>query len=145
MLVVRWGWSVKIAYATASDYEYLQDHDRHLLGNLLSTKINQHEIYVVRNAQGLSVGWLRYGHFWDNIPFMNLLWIDELYRGQGGGKQAVLFWETDMRQKGFDLVMTSTLSSEEAQHFFRKLGYRDAGCLLLPNASLEILFMKPLS
>ncbi|WP_243239878.1 GNAT family N-acetyltransferase [Sulfobacillus harzensis] len=75
---------------------------------------------------------------------MNLLGIDAPYRGQGMGKQAVLFWETDMRQQGFDVVMTSTLSNEDAQHVYRKLGYRDAGCFLLPNEPLEIAFTKVL-
>ena len=108
-------------------------------------KINQHEIYIVRNAEGVNIGWLRYGYFWDNTPFMNVLWIDKPYRGQGIGKQAVLVWETEMRAKGFTLVMTSTLSNEEAQHFYRRLGYRDAGCLLLPDEPLEILFTKSLT
>ena len=108
-------------------------------------KINQHEIYIVRNAEEVNIGWLRYGYFWDNTPFMNVLWIDKPYRGQGIGKQAVLVWETEMRAKGFTLVMTSTLSNEEAQHFYRRLGYRDAGCLLLPKEPLEILFTKSLT
>lgn len=40
--------------------------------------------------------------------------------------------------------MTSTLSNENAQHFYRKLGYRDSGGLLLPNEPLEIIFVKNL-
>jgi ribosomal protein S18 acetylase RimI-like enzyme len=42
------------------------------------------------------------------------------------------FWEADMRRRGYDLVMTSTQSDEEAQHFYRKLGYRDCGSFELP-------------
>jgi hypothetical protein len=38
--------------------------------------------------------------------------------------------------------MTSTVSAESAQHFYRRLGYRDAGCLFLPGESAEILFIK---
>lgn len=137
--------NVKISCATEADEEYLRTQDHHLLGSLLSSKISKREIYVLRNPGGVNIGWLRYGYFWDNTPFMNLIWLDEPYRGRGIGKQAVLFWETEMQQKGFDLVMTSTLSNEEAQHFYRKLGYRDAGCLLLPNQPLEILLTKVLA
>ena len=36
-----------------------------------------------------------------------------------------------MRQKGHRLLLTSTRSDEEAQHFYRRLGYQDAGGLLL--------------
>jgi hypothetical protein len=36
-----------------------------------------------------------------------------------------------MKQMGFKMTMTSTQADEGAQHFYRKLGYKDAGCLLL--------------
>ncbi len=50
-----------------------------------------------------------------------------------------------MKQKGFNMVMTSTQADEGAQHFYRKLGYQDAGCLLLDTQPLEIFLTKPLS
>lgn len=51
-------------------------------------------------------------------------------------------WERRMRDEGYRMVMTSTLASETAQHFYRKLGYVDSGALLLPNEALEIIFVK---
>ena len=80
--------------------------------------------------------------FWDNIPFMNMLYLNESYRNKGIGKELVRFWETEMKKKGYNLVMTSTLSNEQAQHFYRKLGYKDSGSLLLENEPLEIIFTK---
>jgi hypothetical protein len=47
-----------------------------------------------------------------------------------------------MEQQGFDTVMTSTQSDEHAQHFYRKLGYVDAGALLLDTQPLEIILIK---
>ncbi len=38
--------------------------------------------------------------------------------------------------------MTSTMSNEGAQHFYRKLGCRYAGGLLLNDEPLEILLAK---
>lgn len=38
--------------------------------------------------------------------------------------------------------MTFTLSNENAQHFYKKLGYIDSGSLLLENEALEIIFTK---
>ncbi|GAK40936.1 GNAT family acetyltransferase [Paenibacillus sp. TCA20] len=49
-----------------------------------------------------------------------------------------------MRQQGYATVMTSTQSNEDAQHFYRKLGYKDAGCLMQENDPMEILFTKKL-
>ena len=40
------------------------------------------------------------------------------------------------------MVLTSTRSDERAQGFYRKLGYRDCGALLLPEEPLEIILFK---
>lgn len=63
----------------------------------------------------------------------------------GLGTRLVTLWESEMREAGYDTTMTPTLSHEDARHFYRKLGYEDRGCLLLPGESLEILFVKPLT
>ncbi|WP_308636232.1 GNAT family N-acetyltransferase [Paenibacillus silvisoli] len=133
---------MQIVPAARSDYDYIYERDKHLLEHLIAAKINAKEIYILRNQDGANIGWMRYGYFWDNTPFMNMIWIDDDYRGQGIGKQAVCFWEDEMRGKGHKLVMTSTLANEEAQLFYRKMGYKDAGCLLLEQEPLEILFTK---
>lgn len=133
---------IEIEIAMPSDYEYILDRDKHLLKNLVASKIDGKEIYIIRNQDDGNIGWLRFGYFWDNTPFMNMIWLDEEYRRGGVGKQAALFWEDEMRQQGFRVVMTSTLANEEAQHFYRKLGYKDAGCLLLEHEPLEIIFTK---
>jgi len=136
---------MNITAAAEADYTYLLERDHHMMQSLLLQKIKHREIYILRDINETNIGWLRFGYFWDNTPFMNMLWIEESYRGQGLGKQAVLYWEEEMRQKGVKLVMTSTLANEEAQHFYRKLGYRDAGCLLLENEPLEIILTKQIS
>jgi ribosomal protein S18 acetylase RimI-like enzyme len=133
---------VIIEFAKESDYEYIVECDHHILEKLIVTKIEKNEIHIIRDQNNMNIGWMRYGYFWDNTPFMNMIWVDEQYRGKGLGKQVVLFWEYEMKQKGFNLVMTSTLANEEAQHFYRKLGYQDAGCLLLENQPLEIILTK---
>lgn len=135
---------MKIVVATDSDYEYIRERDHHILESLILPKIKKNEIYILRNQDESNIGWMRYGYFWDNTPFMNMIWVDELYRGKGVGKQVILLWEDEMKQNGFKLVMTSTQANEEAQHFYRNLGYRDAGCLLLENEPMEIILTKKL-
>ena len=73
---------------------------------------------------------------------MNLLYFDKSYRRKGLGSKVVYYWEKAMKENGYKMVMTSTLANEQAQFFYRKQGYRDAGCLLLENEALEILFTK---
>lgn len=135
---------MKIDFAMESDYEYISLRDKHIHKSLIRPKINQNEILIIRDADQ-EIGWMRYGFFWDNTPFMNMIWIDEGYRGIGIGKVVVQYWEQLMSQAGFEMVMTSTQSNEEAQHFYRKLGYRDAGCLMLENEPLEMILIKRLN
>lgn len=49
------------------------------------------------------------------------------YQNKGYGRKLMEYWETEMKSKGYDMVLTSTQVDEEAQHFYRKLGYKDCG------------------
>ena len=134
---------MKIEIANEKDYNFVVNRDRHIAEILVESKIKNGEIYVLRELDK-EIGWMRFGYFWDNTPFMNMIWIDEEYRGLGFGKEVCEFWEKDMKSRGYKTVMTSTLSNEGAQQFYRKLGYKDVGCLLLDNEHLEILMIKQL-
>lgn len=75
---------------------------------------------------------------------MNMLYLLDNERGKGNGSRLVIFWENEMKQKNYEFVLTSTQSNEEAQFFYRKIGYVDSGALLLPNEPLEIILYKKL-
>lgn len=49
----------------------------------------------------------------------------------------MIAWENEMKLLGYIAVMTSTNSDEQAQHFYRKLGYKDCGCLILDMPKME--------
>ena len=132
---------IKLDYADQNDFVFLKENDSHIGNELLKEKIRAKEIIVLKE-NGQTIGWLRYGLFWDIIPFMNMLQIKETYRRKGLGKQLVLFWESEMKKCGHKVVMTSTQSNEEGQHFYRNLEYKDAGSLLFPKEPLEIIFIK---
>lgn len=133
---------MKIEYGSEVNFQFILDNDRHVSKELIENKLKEKEIIIASDEDNKIIGWLRYSYFWDNTPFMNMLYINENYRNNGIGKELVLFWENEMKKKGYELLMTSTLSNEEAQHFYRKLGYKDSGSLLLPNEPLEIIFIK---
>ncbi len=124
--------------------DYLVAEDRHLPRGVLEQKVERREILLLWH-EDRRAGALRYGYFWDEIPFMNLLWINEGLRGTGLGTGLISFWENEMRESGHEMVVTSTLSNERAQHLYRRLGYKDCGCLLMPEEPLEILFSKRLT
>jgi len=130
-----------IRYAENTDYLWLKEHDKHIADEILKIKIVAREIYVVEEGGELT-GWLRYNLFWDNMPFMNLIYFLKEFRRKGTGKKLVHHWEKDMKEKGYKKVMTSTRSDEEAQHFYRKLRYTEIGGFKLSDEPLEIIFYK---
>src|SRR6478672_9569653 len=100
---------------------------------------------MVVAVEGDAAGFLRWGLFWDQIPFMNLLWVLPGRRGQGVGTTLVQAWEKSQLAAGHDLVLTSTMSNERSQHFYRRLGYVDTGALLLPDEAAELILREPLA
>ena len=76
---------------------------------------------------GKPAGILRYNLFWDNTPFCTMLFIDWNAQKKGYGKNLMEHWESDMKSKGYGMVMVSTRVDESAQHFYRKLGYKECG------------------
>ena len=130
-----------VRYATDADISFLSAHDKHVAADELARIIGMNRVLVAHDG-GRLVGWLRYGLFWDNTPFMNMLYVIDGERGKGHGRALAAYWEESMRVQGYARVMTSTQSDEQAQHFYRKLGYSDAGALLLPGEPHEIIFIK---
>lgn len=130
-------------YATQKHLKWLKTRDHHINEATLKKKISNKEIIIIQTENEI-LGWLRFGFFWDIIPFMNMLFVEEQYRSKGIGKKLVQFWESEMKKQKHKIVMTSSQSDEDAQHFYRKLGYADAGSLTLPKEPLEVIFIKKL-
>ena len=140
--------SVSIHTVTGADREFWFALDRHLSPAAWRQKLRDGQGYVL-TVDGRPVGLLRYSLFWDERPFCNLLIVREEERGRGYGHRLMLHWEGEMQRQGHSALLTSARSDEAAQHFYRKLGYRDAGCLLLPLPDLaqpaELFFLKGLA
>ena len=115
-----------IRYVTSQDKTRWYELDAHLPEDMFDEKVRSRQGYVC-TADGIIVGVLRYNMFWDSVPFCTMLYIDEAYRGRGFGRLLMERWERDMALRGYDMLMTSTQVDEDAQHFYRRLGYKDSG------------------
>lgn len=135
--------SSTIDVADEADLAFLVDVDRHVSAEQLARVVAQGRVLVAR-LDGRAVGHLRWGLFWDEVPFMNLLHVVPEHRGAGVGSAIVAEWEHRARAARHTFVLTSTVSAETSQHFYRKLGYVDAGVLLLPGEPAELLLRKDL-
>ncbi len=100
--------------------------DKHLTEAVFEEKVRCGQGYVYVEGEKI-IGVLRYNLFWDNTPFCTLLFIDADYRKKNYGKLLMKHWEQDMKSQGYGMLMTSTQVDEDAQHFYRKLGYKDCG------------------
>lgn len=132
-----------IRFASTEDLDALSELDVHISLTELSDVIGRRRV-IIATESGRLLGWLRYGLFWDNLPFMNMLYIIDGERGKGIGTALCDFWEQELKELGYSLALTSTLSDERGQFFYRKRGYRDCGSLLLPGEVTEIIMYKKL-
>ena len=73
-----------------------------------------------------------------------MLYLLEPFRHLGYGRQLVEYWEKQMKKIGCKKILTTTMSNESAQHFYRKLGYVDIGGFVLPGEPLELMLYKEL-
>ena len=136
---------VTIRYLEDSDRLFWFSLDRHLPETEFENKVKTKRGYVLL-VDRQPVGLLRYNLFWDNIPFCTMLYVDKNYQKKGYGTQLLTHWENDMKRQGYGIVLTSTQADETAQHFYRKLGYKDCGGFVIdvPGYAqpMEIFFIK---
>ncbi len=138
----------QIRYIEEVDKEFWYTLDRHLPEAEFQKKVADKRGYIILDDEK-PIGVFRFNMFWDNTPFLTLIYIDFSYHKKGYGRQAMEFWENEMARLGYKMVMTSTQVDENAQHFYRKLGYKDCGCLVLDipgfEQPLEMFMVKALS
>lgn len=127
---------IEIRYVRSEDKEFWYRLDKHLPEQEFEHKVGSKRGYIVLE-DNRPVGLLRYNLFWDNTPFCTMLYIDPNVQRKGYGKKLMEYWENDMRSQGYGMLLTSTQVDEEAQHFYRKLGYKDCGGFMVDVPGYE--------
>ncbi len=120
----------EVKYVQPGDRDFWFLLDRHLPQTEFEEKVRRKRGYVLWE-NGRAVGLLRYNLFWDNTPFCTMLYIAPEFQGRGYGRILMEHWEAEMKKKGYGMLLTSTQVDEKAQHFYRKLGYKDCGGLVI--------------
>lgn len=127
---------VEIRYVKLEDRNFWYTLDRHLPKFEFENKVRDKRGYVLK-VDRKEIGLLRYSLFWDNTPFCNMLYIDNNYQRCGYGRLLINYWERDMKSQGYGMVLISTQVDESAQHFYRKLGYKDCGGFVINISGYE--------
>lgn len=135
---------MEIRLADSKDKQNVIHYDNHIPHNKVSECIGNQRVYVLCDEKEI-VGVLRYSLFWQMIPFLDLLFIGEAYRGKGYGREMMTYWENTMKTMGYKYGMLSTQEDETAKYFYEKLGYRRIGAFLPPEQDAdEIMYLKKL-
>lgn len=117
---------IKIRYVQLQDKDFWFSFDNHLSEKKFKNKVRDKRGYIIL-VDDEPIGLLRYNLFWDNMPFCTMLYIIDKFQAKGYGKMIMEYWESDMKSQGYELLLTSTRVDEDAQHFYRKLGFKDCG------------------
>ncbi len=127
---------ISIQYVTDADKTFWYGLDANLSECEFHKKVRDKQGYVLFEDH-VPKGLLRYNLFWDNTPFCTMLFVDWSAQRKGYGRMLMEYWENDMRNQGYGMIMTSTQVDEEAQHFYRKLGYKDCGGFTVDISGFE--------
>ena len=127
---------MELTYMQEEDKDFVMQMDVHMNELHYKNRVYTKTGYVIWNSNK-RVGLMQYSVLWDNLPFLNLIYVDESHRKRGIGTEAMKLWEADMKKQGYKMVLISTQVDEDAQHLYRELGYIECGGLLLNGTPLE--------
>ena len=125
-----------LKYMQMTDRDFVMEIDSHVNELQYKNRVYTKTGYIIWE-NGRRTGLLHYSVLWDNLPFLNLIYVAEPHRNQGIGSQALKLWEEDMKAQGYKMVLLSTQVDENAQHLYRKSGYIDCGALLMNGTPFE--------
>ena len=95
-----------IRTAVPADLDGIRRYDRHIPVTRLEDCIRRGLVDVLEE-NGRIVGMLRWNLFWQSLPFLDLIFLDDALRGQGWGTKMMSRWESNMAALGFDHVLLS--------------------------------------
>ena len=133
-----------IRTAVPADLDGIRNYDRHIPAARLEECIRRRQVVVLED-NGKILGVLRWNLFWQSLPFLDLIFLDDALRGQGWGTEMMALWEINMAEQGFRHVLLSTQEDETSKFFYEKLGYTLCGDFLPPDQDArELMYRKEL-
>ena len=133
-----------IRHAREGDFSFLRGVSTEPSNEALRAQIGDGRVRIIEH-DGRPVGFLKFVVLWENLPFVEVLFLAEPQRGHGFGRQAMRDWEREMAQAGHSRALTSTQADETAQVFWRKIGYEDCGSFHLPDRQNELMLQRDIS
>lgn len=118
-----------IRAALEDDFSALVQKDKHVNEAWVKSCIRD-SYYVVAEMDDKLIAFMRYSYFWGEIPYMDMIMVDESARRKGVGTAMLNFWTEEMKRKGKKALMTSAMSDEpEPLVWHRRNGFVECGQL----------------
>ena len=118
-----------ITDATPEDMDYVCTGEN-LSKEEFGRKVRDKRCYIM-HFNGERIGAMVFNLIFDFVPFLTHMHLESEYQRKGYGTKAMAHWENEMRALGHKMIMVSTQVNEEGQHFYRKLGYKDMGAIVI--------------
>ena len=136
---------INLKTAEYGDEEFWLSVDSHAKRENLKRRISEKRGFIILDGK-TPVGVIAYNEFWDELAFLSLIKLNPDNRHRGVGKAAMSLFEAELKKLGYSALLVSTQTDEDAQTFYRKIGYKECGCLVLDREPIkqpmEMFFIK---
>ena len=133
--------STHIRLARKEDLDQITKSELAIGAGVIEKKIEMGEV-IVTDDGGQITGILRFSWFWDYLPFINYLWVEEGFRHEKRASRMIQKLEEITEGKNYQTILTSTQADETAQNFYRKIGFEDAGGFTMHGHPFELIMIK---
>ncbi len=133
--------STDIRLAGKEDLDQITKNELAIGADVIETKIKLGEV-IVTDDGGQITGILRFSWFWDYLPFINYIWVEEGFRHVHRASRMIQKLEEITEGRNYPAIMTSTQADEAAQNFYRKIGFEDAGGFTMHRQAFELIMIK---
>lgn len=131
----------QVRLANKDDLDQVRSNELGVAPELIELKIERKEMIVCDDA-GQITGILRFQWFWDYLPFINFLWVEEGFRRERRAKRMIQKLEEITHGRNYQRIMVSTQSNETTQDFYRAVGFEDAGGFTMRDQPFELIMIK---
>jgi len=129
-----------VEHPNAEDFQVLLDGVRKFNLSQTGDKLPRPVAYYLRDEAGRIVGGVQ-GSLWGRSMHIEVLWVDDDYRGQGHGSRLMAAIEKYASAHGHPLIYLET-TSFQALPFYRGLGYRTFGELEGISEGHALFFLR---
>ena len=131
-------------FASEEDVDYLANND-HLSREKVEGKLKRKEYIIVKQGNEY-MGFLRFSLFWSEIPYIDVISVEDEHQRKGVGKSMVELLEDFAVKNGQKIIMSSSEQEEpEPQKWHKKIGFHEAGIIndFSPIQDVpEVIFIK---